>query len=171
MEWYLELPGLVHVFFIFCIVTLISVIVRKSTGVNLELGGDYGNKSKKCTSCLSVIPFEASTCRRCGTSQFTQTQAVAQHSSLAREKTCPACISQVPFIASKCKFCGTDLEVQDLGGGRPSISDQINASNMKNQDKAANIENPDFPNSPEIGDRHTAGSSTWKWEGNKWNLE
>ena len=56
-----------------------------------------------------------------------------QKSSLVREKTCPACISQVPFIASKCKFCGTELEVQDLGGGRPSISDQLNASNAKNQ--------------------------------------
>ena len=99
------------------------------------------------------------------------TPAVQQRNPSLKEKTCPACISQVPFIASKCKFCGTDLEVQDLGGGRPSISDQINASNMKNQDKAANIKNPEFPNSPAIGDRHTAGSSTWKWEGNKWNLE
>ena len=133
MEWFNELPTLVRAVLVVGTITLISVIVRKSTGVNLGLGWDDGNKSKKCTSCLSVIPFEASTCRRCGTSQFTQTKAVAQHSSLAREKTCPACISQVPFIASKCKFCGTELEVQDLGGGRPSISDQLNALNAERQ--------------------------------------
>jgi hypothetical protein len=61
------------------------------------------------------------------------TPAVQQRNPSQREKTCPACISQVPFIASKCKFCGTELEVQDLGGGRPSISDQLNAFNAKNQ--------------------------------------
>ena len=61
------------------------------------------------------------------------TPAVQQRNPSLKEKTCPACISQVPFIASKCKFCGTDLEVQDLGGGRPSISDQLNALNAERQ--------------------------------------
>ena len=55
-----------------------------------------------------------------------------------REKECPFCLSNVPQNATKCRFCastlsGAELEVQDLGGGRPSISDQLNASNAKNQ--------------------------------------
>jgi hypothetical protein len=59
--------------------------------------------------------------------------AKLQQTSSLREKTCPACISQVPFIASKCRFCGTDLVVEESQGGRPSISDQINESNKRNQ--------------------------------------
>ena len=99
--------------------TLISVFVRKTTGVNLALGGDQINKSKKCTSCLSVIPLDASKCKRCGTSQLAQSGAVKVNPISGRvetivepkEKTCPACISEVPFIATKCRFCGTDLEI------------------------------------------------------------
>ena len=55
-----------------------------------------------------------------------------------REKECPFCLSTVPANATKCRFCastlgGAELEVQDLGGARPSISDQLNAFNAKNQ--------------------------------------
>ena len=53
-------------------------------------------------------------------------------------KECPFCLSTVPANATKCRFCastlgGAELEVQDLGGARPSISDQLNAFNAKNQ--------------------------------------
>jgi ribosomal protein L40E len=109
MEWLNDLPplmrGVVWLGF-FAFITLVSVFVRKTTGVNLELGADQINKSKKCTSCLSVIPLDAIKCKNCGTSQFARLEL--------SEKTCPACISQVPFIASKCKFCGTDLIVEDI---------------------------------------------------------
>ena len=140
MEWFTELPWQMRVVLGMATLTMISIFVRKTTGVNLGLGADQGNKSKKCSSCLSVIPFDASKCKRCGTSQFAQSGAVKVNPISGRvetivepkEKTCPACISEVPFIATKCRFCGTDLEVPPIDAndetqsawGRPSESDE-----------------------------------------------
>ena len=127
MEWFTELPTMVRFFLIFSTITLISIFVRKTTGINLGLGADQANKSKKCSSCLSVIPLNASRCKNCGEVQAlplnSNNSSNTSTSMEPSEKTCPACISQVPFIASKCKFCGSDLVVEDLSHIKKAFED------------------------------------------------
>ena len=108
-------------------------ILYKSVGEK-QIFGD------RCMECQSVLNQGATRCAKCGSSiNQLQSETHASHTSRGvkpDEKTCPACISQVPFIASKCRFCGTELvveELKELSKERPSIADQLNASNAKNQ--------------------------------------
>lgn len=153
MEWFTELPIAVRIFLwvaFMALISLISVLVRRTTGVNLEMGADFGNKSKKCSSCLSVIPADASRCKNCGEAQNLSLKTMSSSGNPAyaepTEKTCPACISQVPFIASRCKFCGIDLVVEDLSEIRRALEEQekkaIESENLRRTeaDNAARIQ-------------------------------